>query len=581
MLNAFGFPIESRTLVDILRYRGTHQASQLAFTFLEDGVQETAHLTYGELDVKARAIATLLERKINPGTRALLLYPPGLEFIAAFFGCLYAGVVAVPAYPPRRNQKLARLEGIIHSCQPQLALTTKQLVTRIANRFIHHPSIPNLEWIATDAAPRAGAQQYEAIAIVTDSPAFLQYTSGSTGDPKGVTVSHGNLLHNQKVIQQGFGHHPHTNVVGWLPLYHDMGLIGNVLQPIYLGRRCILMPPFAFLQRPARWLHAISRYRATTSGGPNFAYDLCVGRVPPELRVGLDLSSWEIAFNGAEPVRTETLEQFTKCFAPWGFRSTTFYPCYGMAEATLMITGGAKSQSPRVLWVEASALEQNQIKKIPQTNPQARPLVGCGWAWGEQLVKIVDPHTLSGCSPGQVGEVWVRGKSVAQGYWQKSSLTQDTFKAYLSSTGEGPFLRTGDLGFVENGELFITGRLKDLLIVQGRNHYPQDLELTARNSHPALKAGLGAAFTVEVRSTEKVVILQEVDRHYHHCLEPETVMADIRQALLEHHDLAIYRIGLVRYGSLPRTSSGKIRRRACKKAFLRADLKMIHPLKHA
>jgi acyl-CoA synthetase (AMP-forming)/AMP-acid ligase II len=335
------------------------------------------------------------------------------------------------------------------------------------------------------------------------------------------------------------------------------------------------MPPFAFLQKPVRWLKAISHYRATTSGGPNFAYDLCVRKVTPEQQARLDLSSWEVAFNGAEPVRAETLERFTACFQPQGFRPEAFYPCYGMAEATLMITGGLQAQLPTVLWVEATALEQNQIQSAPEPAPTARPIVGCGQPWGRQAVAIVDPEALKPSPPGQVGEIWVAGPSVTQGYWAQPELSQQTFHGYLPN-GEGPFLRTGDLGFMQDGELFITGRLKDLLIIRGRNHYPQDLELTTQKSHPALQAGMGAAFVVAAQPDEKLVITHEVDRNHQRHLEPETVIADIRQALLEYHELAAHQIVLVKYGSLPKTSSGKIRRRACQEAFLTGNLEVIY-----
>ncbi|HEX9895814.1 MAG TPA: AMP-binding protein, partial [Gemmatimonadales bacterium] len=402
--------------------------------------------------------------------------------------------------------------------------------------------------------------------------AFLQYTSGSTGIPKGVMLSHSNLLYNSALIAYAFEHTRSASGVFWLPTYHDMGLVGGILQPLYLGRPNILMSPVAFVQKPFRWLQAISRYRGTTSGGPNFAFDLCVRKITPEQRATLDLSSWTVAFCGAEPVRAETLERFADTFAPCGFRSEAFYPCYGLAEATLLVSGGYKTAPPIVRWLDRKSLEADRVVPIAAGAGGARALVGCGQTMPDQQIVITDPNRLIRMPAGQVGEVWVSGPSVAQGYWQRTDETEQTFCAYLQDTGEGPFLRTGDLGFTHHGELFVTGRLKDLMIVHGCNHYPQDIEATAAKSHPGVRAGWGAAFTVEEGSGQKLVIILELERRQR--AEAARVIEAIRRDVAREHELVVDSIALVRAGSIPKTSSGKIQRYACRDAFLDRSLEV-------
>ena len=416
------------TLVDLLRYRSLHQPAQLAFTFLQDGETESSSLTYQELDLSAQAIATQLQSFGAGGSLALLLYPPGLEFIAAFFGCLYAGVVAIPAYPPRRNQNISRLQAIVASSEAAVALTTTSLLTNIRDQFAQNLELAALRWLATDNIASDQALDWQEPTLSSETLAVLQYTSGSTGTPKGVMVSHGNLLHNSVLIHKCFGHTPNSRGVIWLPPYHDMGLIGGVLQPLYGGFPVTLMSPVDFLQKPFRWLQAISHYKATTSGGPNFAYELCVRKIKPEQRTTLDLSSWEVAFNGAEPVRAETLERFATAFEPCGFRREAFYPCYGMAETTLLVSGRLKAALPVIKTVQGDALEQNQVVLASGENDGVRRLVGCGQTLLEQQIVIAHPDTLTRCQPLEVGEIWVWGNSVAQGYWNHPEETQTTFR---------------------------------------------------------------------------------------------------------------------------------------------------------
>jgi len=561
-------------LVELLGDRALAYPDRLAYTFLVDGETQKISLTYQELDQKARAIAAVLRSLKATGERALLLYPPGLEFIAAFFGCLYAGVIAVPAYPPRRNQRMTRLQAIVTDAQATFALTTTSVFASIERSLKEEPELAALYCIATDNIASDLAPDWHNSHISSEALAFLQYTSGSTAAPKGVMVSHENLLHNQLLIQQGFQPTEKTISVGWLPLYHDMGLIGNVLQPLYLGVPSILMSPVAFLQRPLRWLQAISSHKGTTSGGPNFAYDLCVSKITPSERSNLDLSSWELAFNGAEKVRAETIERFTNAFSECGFLKSTFYPCYGLAEATLFVSGGLKAANPVVQAVQVEALEENQVVLSEGENAKIQKLVGSGKALLEQQIVIVHPETLTSCSPNEVGEIWISGKSVAQGYWKRPTETESTFCAYLQDTGSGPFLRTGDLGFLKDGELFVTGRLKDLIVIRGRNHYPQDIELTVEQSHPALRANASAAFSVEVDGAEQLVVACEVERSYVR-MELDEVAGAVRLAIWKQHELKVYAVLPLKTGTIPKTSSGKIQRLSCKAGFLAGSLDVL------
>lgn len=562
------------TLIELLIYRAQSQPSQVSYTFLDDGEVEAQRLTYQALDQQARAIAAWLQNIGAAGARALLIYPPGLEFIAAFFGCLYAGVAAVPIYPPRRNQNLSRLQAVTADARATVALSTAPMIANIKAQFAKEAVWTELQWLATDNVAQDLAAVWQRPKISCDTLALLQYTSGSTGIPKGVMVSHRNLLHNSALIQQSFADTANSCGVSWLPPYHDMGLIGGVLQPLYVGAPLYLMSPMAFLQKPFRWLQAISHFRATTSGGPNFAYDLCVRKITPEQRERLDLACWEVAFTGAEPIRAETLDQFTAVFADCGFNRKALHPCYGMAETTLMVSGSVKAAIPTICQLDGAALEQNRIAPA-QNQGNTRTLVGCGRMWLDQKVVIVDPESCVLCATDQVGEIWVSGGSIAQGYWNRPEQSQTTFRAYIADTGEGPFLRTGDLGFLREGELFITGRLKDVMIIRGQNHYPQDIELTLEKSHPALRPGCGAAFTVSMKGEERLVIVQEVERNYLRKLNVNEVVESIREAVAAEHGLQVYAAVLLKTGSIPKTSSGKIQRHACRTGFLAGSLNVV------
>ncbi|MCI0394193.1 MAG: AMP-binding protein, partial [Chloroflexi bacterium] len=568
---------QPETLVELLRWRAQRQPDNLAYTFLVDGETEEISLTYAELDQRARSIAAWLQRKSAVGERVLLLYPSGLDYIAAFFGCLYAGVVAVPAYPPRLNRPSARIQGIVADAEATVALTTTQILDNLERRFEHAPDLAALRWLDTEEIPAGLEAEWREPTVIPETLAFLQYTSGSTSAPKGVMLSHGNLIHNLAVIRHGFQIDTASQgVLGvfWLPSYHDMGLIGGILEPMYVGGSSLLMSPAAFLQRPARWLEAITRYQGAISGAPNFAYQLCVEKITPEQRAGLDLSSWHTAFCGAEPIRPSTLVQFAEAFVPCGFNPRAFYPCYGLAEGSLLVSGGDGPAEPTIYTIRASALGQNRATPAGETEQDAQKMVSCGHALLDQQIVIANPETMSRCAAGEVGEIWMAGPSVAQGYWGRPEQTAATFQAYLADSGEGPFLRTGDLGFLHEGELYVTGRLKDLIIIRGRNHYPQDLELAAEQSHEALEPHMGAAFSVEVNGEERLVIVHEVTRR-HRKVDVREVAAAVRQALAEQHEIQLYALTLIKPLSIPKTSSGKIKRHACKLCFLDGTLEII------
>jgi acyl-CoA synthetase (AMP-forming)/AMP-acid ligase II/3-oxoacyl-(acyl-carrier-protein) synthase/acyl carrier protein len=563
------------TLTDLLRWRAKRTPHQLAFVYLRDGQSEETHLTYGELDTNARAVAACLQGRVSRGDRVLLLYPPGPEFLSAFFGALFAGAVAVPAYPPRPSRdSLARLRSITCDAGASVALTTEATLTLI-RRLLRSPEWGDLTWIDPQKEGTGLESSWSPPDTISQTVALLQYTSGSTGSPKGVMISHGNLMHHLRQLEGVLAVTPSDRWVSWLPVFHDMGLITGVLLPIFTGTLCVLMPPASFLQKPLRWLQAISRYKATLSGAPNFAYELCAQAVGQEDLAGLDLSAWAVAFNAAEPVRSATLERFATAFARTGLRWESLAPFYGMAEATLVISGAPRSTAPVLRSLPSSVLAR-------QENTSARPpegeqvLVGCGKSLPGQTIRIVDAVACTVCPPMHLGEVWVQGPSVALGYWQQPEVTAEIFGAHLADTHEGPFLRTGDLGLMDaDGDLFIAGRIKDLIIIRGRNLYPQDVEECSEGSFPGLPKGACAAFGSDVQGQERLIVVQEVHRHQENLsVIAETIQREISAALEVQPD----RVALIAQGGIPKTSSGKIQRRACCAALLEGRLPVLADL---
>jgi acyl-CoA synthetase (AMP-forming)/AMP-acid ligase II len=515
----------------------------------------------------------------------LLLFPPGLEYIAGFFGCLYAGVAAVPAYPPQVMLTLSRVEAIIADSGANVGLTTSALRATLVPMCTQVKGLPAMQWLTTDDLEPDVEEHWREPVLNEHSLALIQYTSGTTGSPKGVMLSHGNVLHNLALLLEGERgvaydserRSPFTErAVGalWLPPYHDLGLVGGVLLPVYASTPIVLMSPISFLERPLRWLQAISRFQAAYSGAPDFAYDWCVSRISPEHRTGLDLSCWHLALcGGGGTVRYEALDRFANAFADCGFRREAFYVAYGLAEATLFVSGRLKPALPAVKTFDRRALERNQGLEAPVANQGGRAVVGCGRTLLDQEIAIVDPNTMTRCSPGRVGEIWVSGPSIGQGYWGHPAETEATFDAHLADTREGPFLRTGDLGFLKNDELFVVGRLKDLIVIQDRIYYPEDIEMTVDKCHRALRPYSGAAFLVDLEIEKGLVILQEVDRDYKLDLNP--VVEAIRVTVAAMHQIQPYAVILIRSGSIFRTSSGKIQRFACRQAFFAGKLKVM------
>jgi acyl-CoA synthetase (AMP-forming)/AMP-acid ligase II len=572
--------VNHSTLVQLLRYRAQYQPHKTAYIFLRDGETKEDKITYFELDRQARAIAWRLRSLIPSGSRVLLIYPynAGIEFITAFFGCLYAGIVAVSSNPPQTRSAVRSLQGRLASSEAKVILTTKQLVGKIKNQLadsLSGEALNELIWLTIQEIGIDRADDWHEPDINKDTLAFLQYTSGSTGMPKGVMITHECMMSNQQMLELAFDGNEQSVGVGWLPLFHDMGLIGNVLHSLYLGIPCVLMSPISFIQKPIRWLQAVSRYKGTISGGPNFAYDLLCRQVTQKQKENLDLSSWDLAFCGAEPIRTETIEEFARSFADCGFRPEAFYPCYGMAEATLFITGGLKTDLPVIKSFAETALEQNRVVIADSQQKQVRSVIGCGRAWLDEKIVIVDPQSLTQCPDDRIGEIWVASKGVAKGYWNMPEETERTFQAYVKDTGEGPFLRTGDLGFLLDEELFITGRLKEVMMFWGLSHYPQHIEQTVEKCHPALHPNGGAAFAISVAGEERLAIAHEIERSHRQHLMVNEVVEAIRWTVFREHLIDVHAITLLKPGSLPRTSSGKIQRRLCREQFLAGSLKGI------
>lgn len=564
------------TLVDLLRFRATQQPDEVAYIFLLDGEHETEEVTYGQLDRAARRIASSLERFKLESPAAVLLYNPGLEFISAFFGCLYAGVIAIPTYLPPRQKKMEGIYSILSDAGAKLILTSLDLVEDLRQHSEVVDQAMDIIWQATDWLKQGHEEDWIFPSISKDSYAFFQYTSGSTHSPKGVMVTHDNILENEAVIRQAFRHDDQTIGLGWLPHYHDMGLIGNILQTMFIGRPCVLMSPFHFIQRPARWLKAISHFKATSSGGPNFAYELCVRKVRQEQLSELDLSTWKVAFTGAEAIRWETLQRFSEKFSSCGFDPASFYPCYGLAESTLFVTGSRNRRGFITKHIRKDGLRLNKVICTDASSAESITLIGCGNAWMNHQVLIVDPDERVGCESDRIGEIWIRGSSIAKGYWNRSDQTEYAFSAYLSDSGDGPFLRTGDLGFIQDDNLFITGRIKDIIIIRGQNYYPHEIEVTVEKSCDGLSPNGGAAFSIEAGGEERLVIVQEVERTYLKQLDFDQVVEVVRSRVLAAHGLRLHSLVLIKPVTIPKTSSGKVKRGSCRTAYLGDHLAVVH-----
>jgi len=554
------------TVVSLLLMRAEQQPDRLAYTFVSDEGEES--LTYSGLDQRARAIARRLHALGACGKPVLLLYPPGIDNIAAFFGCLYAGAIAVPGCPPdplRLERSQARIAAMTRDAMPFAVLTTAAIGAALPSLFRSSPELSRMRVVTIPDVCLESSGMEDLFPADPAAVALLQYTSGSVSAPKGVVLTHRNLMSNSEHICRSFGHSQESQAMIWLPPYHDMGLIGGIIQPLYAGFPVTLMAPDDFLRRPLRWLEEISRVRATTSGGPDFAFDLCVRKTTEAERARLDLSSWRVAFNGSEPVRVDTMERFAQAFEVAGFRGDAFRPCYGLAEATLMVTGGASWSRGGTRSFRAAPPGHGSAVVGPSEG-RSRQLASCGVVSPDHRVVIVDPETLAECAAGQVGEIWISGGSVARSYWRRPRETQEIFGARLAGSGEGPFMRSGDLGFILGDQLFVTGRIKDLIIVRGCNYYPQDIEVAAWHGSRLLRRGCAAAFTVADGDHERLVVAHEVTRLSASVNVGELAGA-IRAAVAAELGIQVHTVVLVRPGEIPKTLSGKVQRRLCAAMF--------------
>ncbi|HKT93620.1 MAG TPA: fatty acyl-AMP ligase [Paraburkholderia sp.] len=576
-LRVAAWPYACESLYEVARRRAEVDTIEPAFTFIDyTGAQpEERAISHRKLDLRARQIAALLQNRAGAGDRVLLLFSAGIDYLCALFGCFYAGMVAVPAYPPLNPRLRERLAAVSEDCTAKVALTTRGILDQLHDTAPLPLPLSKLNWIATDTRLDALEMAWRAPRVDRETLAILQYTSGSTGTPKGVMVTHGNLLGNTEAIALHLQFTPDDHHLTWLPPYHDMGLMGAILGSFCAGVPVSFMAPAAFLRRPERWLTEISKRRCTVSGAPNFAYELCINKVRPEVLDTLDLSTWSLAYSGAEPVQADTLARFTARFGRCGFQHQAFYPCYGMAETTLFVTGKRREAPPRVLRVDSTRFVSGQCHPLEGAGDSGSPvreIVSCGIVATGHNVAVVDPSSGQQLADGNVGEIWVSGPSVANGYWQRPDATSEVFHARLPGN-PNDYLRTGDLGFMLDSELYVSGRLKDVIIVRGVNHYPHDIESTVDRCDPAIRRGCGIAFSVPAGSEEGLVFVQEITRS-------DLVRADyfferIRHAIYEQHGLQAASIALIESGSIPKTTSGKLARRPCRTSFIENSLALI------
>lgn len=563
-------------IIALLQQQVAEHSKDPAYTFLGDGELAATSLSYQELDQQARAIGAMLRNLGSAGQRALLIYPTSLEYVTAIYGSLYGEMTFVPAYPPRFQQKLndrnlMRLRVMARDANTKFALTTAQIYKRIEELLPSIPEFSDLTWVVTDNVAADLSAQCPDPQLKPETIAFLQYTSGSTSAPKGVMVSHRNLIAYERMQAEAMHMDHNSTLVAWVPLFHDAGLVGHIFQSLYVGAHCVLMTPASFMQKPVRWLQAIDRYRAFMSGGPSFAFELAASKVTEEESAGLDLSCWKVAWNGSEPIRHKTIEKFQERFAPNGFGEGTFFAAYGQAESTLLVTGGIFGKPMKFDVLDSIELQMNRAIAPRQGNPSVT-VVSCGQIFSGQEIVIADPDEMVVRGPGEVGEVWVRGANVADGYWQRKDATEATFGAVLKDTGEGPYLRTGDLGYIKDNELYITGRANDVIIIRGKKHYPQDIEWAVQSCHAALRADAGAAFSIEDGVEERLVLVQEVNRTFRRS-DFEPVFEIMLETVHLHCGLRPVAIVLIEPGSVPMTTSGKLQRSAAKQGYQEGTLR--------
>ncbi len=558
-----------KSIVEVCQWRGIHQADNVAYRFLNNGLDDCETLTYGQLLARLQTIAGHFDVG-DCGERAILLFPSGFDYISSFYACLFAGIVAVPAYPMVSHSEHVRLRVIIKDCSPRYILTTSALKGTLL-QWLEKEGVAETSFkiIVVDELATSGIEPRQIISL--GDVAFLQYTSGSTGNPKGVIVTNRSLVHNSSVIYRKFEHDVNSTVVSWLPPFHDMGLVGGIIQPLFAGFTANIMSPMTFLRRPLRWLQAISLYGATSSGGPNFSYKLCAKHFNSKQMAGIDLSSWRVAFNGAEPIQTQTLKSFFELFSPYGFSHKAFYPCYGLAESTLFVTGGSPRDAYQQISIDSVQLSLGRAVHVAE-HLDAKSVVGVGQVLGNEVV-IVDPQDRRVLNDLEIGEVWVSGASVAQGYWQRPEESEAVFQA-MTQDGQGPFMRTGDYGFFDGQELFITGRLKEVIIINGKNYFPSDIENSVQALSSAFKADAGAAISIEAQG-EQLVVVQEIERAHRNAHSVEALEALIKEHCFTAHGIRPHDVICVDQSHIPKTTSGKIKRLQVRQDYLQGKFRSV------
>ncbi len=567
---------KDRNLVTIAIEHAKKTPEALAYTYLVDGENQEISITFGELDRRARAFAATLQKISKPGDRALLLFPSSLDFVVAFLGCLYAGVISAPTTVPHLKRSTPRLKLMMDDAKARIACTTQSVYEKISVLLADNQEFNDIQWVISESVPESAAVEWQKPDIQPDDIAFLQYTSGSTSAPKGVMITNFNLLRTVEDCIVGSEFDDQSTMVSWLPIFHDMGLVYGLLAPLYAGRPCYIMSPVSFLEKPIRWLQAISKYHATHTAAPNFAFDVCTRKVSEEEKSSIDLSTLKFVVNAAEPVRLETMQEFVAAFKQSGFRYEVFSPSYGLAEATVKVSNKKLRQIPVYCSLDVNEIEKNRISFVADQDPNSYKIVGCGWSAINADIKIVNFETGQLCAGNEIGEIWIQSDSVAKGYWQNPQASKDTFQAMIAGYDGGPFLRTGDMGFIHEGELYIAGRIKDMIIIQGKNYYPQDIELTVEKCHDAIRPSCGAAFAVTDGETEKLIVVQEVKREYRKSNELAEVANRVRMGVAKNHGLRVNAISLIMPSTIEKTTSGKIQRSATRESFLHKSLQVLY-----
>ncbi|WP_078393736.1 fatty acyl-AMP ligase [Shouchella patagoniensis] len=575
--------MKHETLIDVLENKVETSPHYTIFQWLQNGEKEGQTLSYKELEQNAKAIASVLQGMNLEGESALLLYPSGLDFISAFFGCLYGKVIAVPAYPPKKNHHMERLIKIIKDSRARVILTTTSIKQKIVDtKAFENNNMINI--VATETINDKEAYLWDKPRLCENDVAFLQYTSGSTSAPKGVIVTHKNLIHNINMIRETFDLNQNTNIASWLPFYHDMGLIGCILTSVYSNSKCYLMSPMDFIQEPRKWIDVLSKYKVHFSVAPNFAYDLCVKKIKDTGNKNWDLSAWKYAVSAAEPIKVDTIVSFYQKMKPFGLQKQSLRTGYGLAEATLLVSS---SKIGDCLYenVSREGLKNNEVKESGDNIK----IVNCGCTTEDQQVIIVNPDTLIKCNENQVGEIWVNGPSVAKGYWNNPQMTSETFEAKHRHDDKNTYLRTGDLGFIKGKSIYYSGRMKDIIIIHGQNFYPQDIESVVNRAHHALQDAVVSAFSITDKEGERLVIISEIHRKYwpvsslnlefvikkhREVINYDEIKSKVRENIAREFDLSLYDFILVKTGTIPKTSSGKIQRNECRAQYESNDLKL-------